>query len=99
MALDFNRRTCVYTAFDQDGKVLYVGISTQPKARIKDHKRKGWFSYAIKFELQWFDDRFLAMQAERQAIAQHNPIGNVIHNKDYKRVGRACGYYVRVAHA
>lgn len=95
MGLRFNMTTWVYVAYAVDGKVVYVGISSQPKYRIKEHRRNSkWFKFADRFELIKCENRFEAERKEGELIALHTPQHNLQKNPKYKRDGYA---FVRVA--
>jgi len=86
MALCFAMRCWVYTAESESGQILYVGISHQPKCRIKQHKLKsGWFNRAAKITQQAFNNRYEAMDEERRLILKHKPPFNVSQNPDFKK--------------
>lgn len=60
-------------------QLLYVGVSSDPRSRFVTHRRKkSWWRLV---ELRWFPTRAAAFAAERQAIAEHNPAGNVARPK------------------
>ena len=86
--LCFHQRCYLYQAFDEGGSVLYVGISSQPQARIKEHKRKSpWSRVAVRFEIKCVGNRFDAMREERAAIEKHRPPFNLSLNPRYSRSG------------
>lgn len=78
---DYNdkRRTAMYRFFDEDGHLLYVGISVDPTRRIEQHRKdKPWFVGEVdEIEVEWFATRVLALEAEEVAIWRENPIYNV----------------------
>lgn len=49
---------------------------------LREAKAKGapWYTDIVRVEVQWFDRRSLALQAEREAIEQERPIHNVVYN-------------------
>lgn len=88
MALNFNMSCSLYRAFDSDGSLLYVGISHQPKCRMKEHKRKSkWYPLAARIEMEDYKNRFDAMSAERENIARHKPPYNLQLNPKFIRDG------------
>lgn len=72
-----NRRTCVYRAYDVDGRLLYVGISMSLQGRLTKHRRAAWWPLTDEITVQWFDGREAAKSAERAAITNENPIYNL----------------------
>lgn len=75
-------KTALYRHFDEDGELLYVGISLNTIARLSQHQRHSeWFGLIARVEIQWFDNRQLAESAERQAILVERPRFNIAHAK------------------
>lgn len=68
------RPAAVYRLFDEDGNLLYVGISYTPLRRFSQHLAKGrrWHSS----EVEWFSDRATAEDEEAVAIWQERPRWN-----------------------
>jgi DNA-binding XRE family transcriptional regulator/predicted GIY-YIG superfamily endonuclease len=69
----------LYRHFDSMGRLLYVGISWNAKARLRLHKTSKWFSDIARMEVQHFSTIAEAQAAERCAIEQEKPL----HNKRY----------------
>lgn len=68
--------------FDQNGDLIYVGITCNPPARIKQHsKDKEWFSEVTNITLESFRTRHELEEAEKQAIRTERPKYNVLHNQ------------------
>lgn len=75
--------TTLYRFFDAAGRLLYVGISSQPFARLMQHREdKPWWSDIASTKLEHFGDRALALAAELAAIKAENPLHNI--------AGRSC---------
>lgn len=65
---------CVYRFFDDEGVLLYVGLTNDPDRRFREHAvGKGWFLRVDHHEVEWFDSRSAAETAEREAIWQERP--------------------------
>jgi predicted GIY-YIG superfamily endonuclease len=77
--------TSLYRHFDAEGSLLYVGISLSWPARTKAHAHGSrWFDMVAKVEIERFDTREAALDAEREAIKREKPKFNIIHNRDTK---------------
>lgn len=72
-----NRRTCVYRAYDEDGDLLYVGISMNLDGRLAKHRGSIWWPEVDEITVKWFDGREAAKSAERRAIAEEQPRYNI----------------------
>lgn len=70
--------THLYRHFDQDGVLLYVGISLNAIQRLSQHRdHSSWFGSIARVEIKTFETREAAMEAERVTIANENPKYNV----------------------
>lgn len=70
--------TTLYRFFDRDGDLLYVGISTDPRKRMNDHRvHKSWWSRSTRVELEHYGSWDEARAAEKVAIKVENPVHNV----------------------
>lgn len=79
--------TSVYRAYDQDGQLLYVGITAREMRRFYEHERAGtWFPFATYLELEHWDNRIGAEQREKQLIRQYNPPYNIAHARGLRTV-------------
>lgn len=71
------QRTCLYKAYDAQGQALYIGVSVDWARRWKEHCAfSPWFYDVARLEIQWFPIKWLALDAERQAIYMENPRHN-----------------------
>lgn len=72
-------KTALYRHFDEDGVLLYVGISANPWRRQDRHTDTSeWIEKSQKFELSWFEDRLSALKAEAMAIRpEHGCCGDL----------------------
>lgn len=72
----------VYRIFDSGGRLLYVGIATDPVRRIKEHRfEKSWWVDAATARIERFPGRPAAQAAEKAAIHSEGPLHNVVHSK------------------
>src|ERR1043165_2412620 len=71
-------RTAVYRLFDADGTLLYVGISGNPEKRWKGHEVYScrWWPLVAHKQIEWHDDRYLALAHEFLAIHYEKPKHN-----------------------
>ena len=67
--------TALYRWFSTDDELLYVGVSNNPFTRFSQH-RVGQIREISRIEIEWFDEREDAKQAEAFAINIDQPIYN-----------------------
>jgi len=72
--------TALYRHFNAAGELLYVGISLSAINRLSQHKSSGWSGEIIKVEIEHFESRMLAKDAEEKAIKLEKPKYNKAHN-------------------
>lgn len=73
-----DRPTCVYRAYIGD-ELAYVGLTCSPLGRVSTHRsRKPWWVRVTRVDLEWFDNRTDAQNAERTAIRDEDPIYNIV---------------------
>lgn len=74
-----NRPGCVYRAYDEFDRLLYVGMSTNLEGRIHKHRHQKpwWRESVVLITEEWFDTRAEALAAEAVAIKHEDPIYNV----------------------
>ena len=68
----------LYRYYDEEGVLLYIGISNQMRARDDAHWSKPWRSTARMLCLEGFPDRHTCEVAERLAILSENPVFNAV---------------------
>lgn len=73
-------RTALYRHYNEMGELLYVGISLSAINRLSQHKTSGWFIEIAKVDIEQFETRMLALNAEETAIKKEKPKYNKIHN-------------------
>ena len=79
----------MYCVFDCNGALLYVGISSQPEFRLKQHKKKcAWYTEKVRCEIVKFENRHLALDAEQQTIKACAPVYNLQHSPLFTQKGR-----------
>jgi predicted GIY-YIG superfamily endonuclease len=72
--------TTLYRLFDDDMRLLYVGIAGNPGRRFEQHAiDKPWWGEVAFVRTRHFETRSDALDAERQAIQEENPRHNVVH--------------------
>jgi predicted GIY-YIG superfamily endonuclease len=80
-------RTALYRHYGECGDLLYVGISLRFVRRLHEHeKRSGWFQGITSVKVEWFENRNDALQAERLAIQNENPLYNKQLKKKSKQI-------------
>jgi hypothetical protein len=80
-------RTALYRHFNANGDLLYVGISLCAIYRLEQHRMKApWFPSIAKVDIEWFDTRELARDAEIEAIRSENPRHNINHAVQQPRI-------------
>lgn len=73
-----NRRTALYSLYDANDNLLYVGVGFNPELRWILHAReKPWWPEVARKEVVWFESRIPALEAEADAIASLKPRYNV----------------------
>lgn len=70
----------LYRMYDEEGRLLYVGITGDPGQRFGDHAVKRWFPLVATVKLEWHPHRAAAAVAEKRAISAERP--------RYNRAGR-----------
>jgi predicted GIY-YIG superfamily endonuclease len=79
----FAKRTALYRLYAKEtGKLLYVGITTNPNTRFKEHAAdKPWWTDVDQpnTQIAWYKNRRQAMVAEEKAIKSEGPVFNVVH--------------------
>ena len=74
-------RTALYRHWDEEGDLLYIGISLSAVARLAQHSQKShWHNQIANMTVEWFDSRADALNAEREAIQSERPKFNKKHN-------------------
>lgn len=69
--------TTLYRMYDHTDTLLYVGITTNVERRIDKHRKRSFWDSVERVELQHFDARLDALDAETLAIATEQPVFNL----------------------
>lgn len=81
------RPITLYRIFDEQDRLLYVGISLSVWQRISTHRQtKVWWRWARRVELEHFRSKREVEQAEVTAIKLERPLYNSTHNDSRKPV-------------
>jgi len=66
--------TALYRFFDADKRLLYIGVTGQPRERWPAHRRKAkWWPLAAYVAVEIHPTEWQALNAERAAIQTENP--------------------------
>lgn len=73
----------VYWHYDADGRLLYVGMTSDIEARTNQHRyTTRWWHAVERVVSTRFDDAHKARSVEQSAIESGRPLYNVKHNPD-----------------
>ncbi|MFJ6729416.1 GIY-YIG nuclease family protein [Streptomyces sp. NPDC091281] len=91
-------RTALYRLYDADDRLLYVGITSNPKTRWGRHARdKHWWPEVARKAIEWFETRKSAERVEKIEVEEQHPKYNrtfngtrrrELQNEDARREGR-----------
>jgi hypothetical protein len=77
--------TELYRHYDEQDRLLYVGVALSAIHRLSQHRdHSTWFEKIKRVEIQTFETRKEALEAERQAITEERPKHNMIHKRPEK---------------
>ncbi len=72
----------LYRYFDAEGVLLYVGVSLNAINRLGQHKNNAhWFGDIARVDIEQFETRKNALDAEKKAIIKENPLHNLYRPK------------------
>lgn len=72
-----NTHTCLYRAFNNEGVLLYIGISGDWAKRWRQHLTDHpWYYEVAHLEVKWFASRREAQVAEALALFTEYPLHN-----------------------
>lgn len=75
-----DERTALYRLYDTDGNLLYIGITNHPERRWRNHSYiQGWWHLVSRREVNWYDRRTVAEDAERHAVRAEGPRFDATH--------------------
>jgi len=81
--------TALYRHFDQNERLLYIGISMTVTGRTAQHETCApWFQEIATIKVEWHGSRSAAVRAEKLAIKAEKPIYNVVYNKDNQHAAK-----------
>ncbi len=69
-----------YRLYDSERRLLYVGTTTDPSRRLREHTARSWSESIATVTLEWYQDLVGASEAEMRAIKSEKPIHNVLGN-------------------
>lgn len=76
-----SERTALYRFYDDQNRLLYVGITGNPKARWHAHARdKDWWPQVARKTVEWFETRKSAERVEKVEVQEERPTYNLQHN-------------------
>jgi hypothetical protein len=83
-------RTALYRHYDLNNVLLYVGVSLSTMTRFNQHIQcSDWATDSARMDIEWFDTREMALDAEKKAIKNESPRFNISHsliNKPTKKI-------------
>lgn len=72
----------LYRFFDDQDRLLYIGITIDPGARWKTHsKEQPWWFEVTTVTLEKYQSRGSVLRAERAAIIDEHPRYNIVYNR------------------
>jgi len=81
-----SRPHTLYRFFDHRGELLYIGVSAALLNRLNQHREsRPWWCDVANVDLEHFETREEAFDAERNAIVVEKPTHNVHHNRGNPR--------------
>lgn len=92
----------LYRAWDDYGRLLYVGVSVDPAIRIRQHRTgdgSHWHGAMREWRAEWYPTEELAQCAEVIAIGTEGPLHNLAGNPRlawYRKVEPPCWEWRRV---
>ena len=71
----------LYRFFDDDGALLYIGVTNSPPNRFRAHRAdKEWWGMVKTVKMEQFPSRSALMAGEAAAIKAERPRYNIVHN-------------------
>lgn len=95
MSPNYDREYWVYRAFDENDVLLYVGCTSDRKARRQAHRRESpWFPYATRFHQTGPFEKAAGFATEKAVILVEAPLfnskaGDQGHNRSVDRLAAA----------
>jgi hypothetical protein len=75
----------LYRHFDQEGCLLYIGVSISALHRFVQHRAAEWFLRIKRVEIESFATREEALLAESAAIKSEKPLFNIAHKQKVEK--------------
>lgn len=77
--LDKPSEEYLYRLYDRAGTLLYVGITSKPLNRLREHRQQPWWPEVdlVKLRLERFESRNAVLLAERTTIQAEHPLYNI----------------------
>jgi hypothetical protein len=89
--------TALYRYFDDDGRLLYIGITGNHWLRTLNHAVKsGWMELAVSSTIARYPSRREALEAEYAAIRGERPLFNWQHNDTAEALARLRAYLTEI---
>ena len=99
----FEKPCGIYTVYDHDGEIAYIGISTEPIYRLYQHgfgspKYDLNFDGVRRIEIEWHKNRREAEAAELFLIEKHKPHENKRFKKPTRdRLMESAEYFAKLS--
>lgn len=66
--------TALYRLYSAEDHLIYVGVTTDPKARFRQHRAdKSWWPEVAMKDVEWYVDSESALSEERRLIRDELP--------------------------
>jgi hypothetical protein len=89
--------TALYRYFDDEGRLLYAGITGNHWLRTLNHASKsGWMELAVSSTIARYPGRREALEAEYSAIRGERPLFNWQHNDTAEALARLRAYLTEI---
>lgn len=73
----------LYRMYDIKNRLLYIGLTSDPPARFKNHKfNRWWWDEVANIGIEQFQSQKALRAAEARAIRDEGPLYNVHNNAD-----------------
>lgn len=80
-------KTALYRHYGANDVLLYVGISLSATARLAQHSTSApWYEDIQRVNIEYFDTRAMAQEAEKNAIIYERPLFNKAYYKHKYRI-------------
>lgn len=78
----------LYRHYDENGTLLYVGVSLSAINRLAQHRSSAiWYDQIAKIEIETYPDRKSVLRAEKDAIQKEHPLFNIQCAKPKLKIG------------